>query len=80
MALIKTDMQLAGVGGGCKVFMYVTTDASAAVKGAGYFNGMAAQLNPGDRIHAKCSDGLFDFGVNTNNGTVVAVLASVAYA
>ena len=80
MALVRTDMNLIGSGGFGKVWSYNTADAHAAVIAANYFNNMAAQLNIGDRIHLKDATGIYDLAVSTNNGSVVTVVSSAAYA
>lgn len=81
MALIRTDMNLVASGGYGKVWTYVTTaDNIAAVKAAGYFNSMQAQLSINDRIHVKATDGMFDIGILTSTGGVVGIVSSATYA
>jgi hypothetical protein len=81
MALIRTDMNLVASGGYGKVWTYVTAaDNIAAVKAAGYFNTMNAQLAVNDRIHVKASDGAFDAAVLTIAAGVVTIVSSATYA
>jgi hypothetical protein len=59
---------------GPKLWGYVNTaDAQADVNTAGYFNLAANDLEVGDLIYARLSDGNFWFPVNANNGTTVDV-------
>lgn len=80
MALIRTDMNLVATGGYGKVWSYVTLDSHATVIAAGYFNSMAAQLVPNDRIHLKDATGVYDLAVLSSTGGVVTVVASAPYA
>jgi len=72
---------LAGSGGGRKIFSYATTaDNKAAVKGAGYFNEAAGLLTVGDRIAIHCTDADFDCHVSAISAGVVTIAAVDAFA
>jgi len=62
---------------------YTTTDTSATVDTAGYFNDAVNILNVGDVIKAKTSTGgtteFNEFYVSQNDGTTVDVNDAVSY-
>lgn len=59
--------------GGPRLWSYATSDAKADVDTAGYFSSMSAQLNVGDIIIAKTSDGTGFLLVNANSSGTVDV-------
>jgi hypothetical protein len=67
-----------GSGGGTKLLSYsTTTDAKAAVKGAGYFNGGYTILTVGDRIMIHCTDEDFDCHVSAITAAGAVTIAAV---
>lgn len=72
MALIKTNMGVAGQAGGNCVWIYRSADVKATIVAANYFNGMSAALNIGDVIHVFSGVG------GTVVYTLVGVLANAA--
>jgi hypothetical protein len=59
--------------GGPRLWSYFSADAKATVDTSGYFNSASSQLNVGDIIFAKVSDGTGAFVVSANSGGVVDI-------
>lgn len=81
MALDITKLEnLAGSGGGRKVFAYdaaTGSDNKATVQGAGYFNDANLLLTVGDRILIHASDADFDCHVSAISAAGVVTIAAV---
>ncbi len=77
MALDKAKLDHTGVGLGQapKQATYRTTDASAVVQGANYFDELYDQLETGDVIYAEMSDGSSFYTVTVNKTAQTVVLA-----
>lgn len=80
MAFIRKNLS-GNIGSGStapKIRSYIsTTDAKAAVKGAGYFNDATQIMEKGDFIMAHCSDGATVLSVTSASGAAsVTVIAS----
>lgn len=86
MAFVRTDLALSSASQnsakGPRRWQYTTTDATATVDSAGYFNDAADLLTVGDIIEAITSSGgtpSYDsYHVNANDGSTVDVADTVA--
>jgi len=83
MAYIRTNLSLVGSSGSLRVFTYsTTTDTLATSKAANYFGPSAADVEVGDRIHLRASDGQCTLAVATKTeaSNAVTVVSSATFA
>jgi len=82
MAYIRTNLSLVGSSGSLRVFTYSTTDTLAVSKAANYFGTSAADVEVGDRIHLRASDGQCTLAVATKTeaSNAVTVVSSATFA
>jgi hypothetical protein len=81
MAYIRTNLSLVGTSGSMRVFTYQTTDTLATSKAANYFGTSAADVEVGDRIHLRASDGQCTLAVATKTeaSNAVTVVSSATF-